>query len=251
MQSLKSKALSVCAAAAVAVLSGPVSAELETAVALKNADVNNGKKIFFEGKGDVPACSSCHGQKGLGNDAMGTPRLAQQGFTYIVKQLEDFAADKRQDTTMFVMNANAKGLSDQDKRDVAAFLYHWEDAEPEPSNLEEVKELGKTVGKPYLGMAIVKYGKPERDVPACRACHQYNGRGSFPVYPQLAQQRYVYLVNQLKKWRDGSRANDPLSQMQKVAQQMTDDDIYNVASFLTGAPMSTEGNTYHLHQEIP
>ncbi|WP_455196297.1 hypothetical protein, partial [Kaarinaea lacus] len=29
-------------------------------------DLENGKKIFNEGKGDVPACTSCHGNEGLG-----------------------------------------------------------------------------------------------------------------------------------------------------------------------------------------
>jgi cytochrome c553 len=50
------------------------------------------------------------------------------------------------------------------------------------------------------------------------------------------------LTNQLKKWRDGSRANDPMSQMQNVAKKLTDDDIYNVATFLTSAPETTVGN---------
>jgi cytochrome c553 len=53
----------------------------------------------------------------------------------------------------------------------------------------------------------------------------------------------VYLVNQLKKWRDGSRANDPMAQMQKVARQLTDEDIINLASFLTNASPLSLGNT--------
>ena len=73
------------------------------------ANVKNGEKIFKEGKGSVPACMSCHGEDGLGNDMMGTPRLAGQVSQYELKQLEDFATDKRTDTTMFIMNANAKG----------------------------------------------------------------------------------------------------------------------------------------------
>ena len=51
-------------------------------------NLDNGKKIFLEGKGDVvPACITCHGQKALGEDSMGTPRLAGQSAKFIVKQI--------------------------------------------------------------------------------------------------------------------------------------------------------------------
>ena len=60
------------------------------------ANVTNGKNIFENGKGDsVPACATCHGDKAMGNDAMGSPRLANVGYVYIVKQLTNFAEDKR------------------------------------------------------------------------------------------------------------------------------------------------------------
>jgi len=211
------------------------------------ASISSGKTIFMQGKGDVPACNSCHGENGMGNDAMGTPRLAGQISQFIRKQLEDFANDRRQDTTMFVMNTNAKGLSPQDRRDVAAYVSSLGGRALPPaselSNIAELKANGTEVGVGYLGKAIVNYGIPERDVPSCRACHDYNGRGVDPVYPQIGGQKYVYLVNQLKKWRDGSRANDPLAQMQKVAQKLTDEEIRHVATFLSNASPFTIGNT--------
>jgi len=206
-------------------------------------NLENGKKIFENGKGDVPACLSCHGNEGLGDDNMGTPRLAGQGFNFIVKQLEDFGSDKRKDETMYVMNNNAKGLSEQDRKDVAAYVASLEGPD-KGSDLAQVKEAGMVpVGERYLGKSLAQFGSPDRDIPACHSCHGYNGRGAFPVYPKLANQKYVYLVNQLKKWRDGSRANDPMGQMRAVAKKLTDEDIYNVASFLTGAELTTVGNT--------
>ncbi|KPJ90911.1 MAG: hypothetical protein AMJ55_12780 [Gammaproteobacteria bacterium SG8_15] len=205
-------------------------------------DLENGKKIFNEGKGDVPACTSCHGNEGLGDDAMGTPRLAGQGVMFLIKQLEDFATDKRQDTTMFIMNNNAKGLSPQDRKDVAAYAASLGGPKV-GSDMTAVKELGSVpVGVRYLGKDLAQYGSEERGIPACHSCHGYNGRGAFPVYPRLSNQKYVYLVNQLKKWRDGSRANDPMAQMQSVAKKLTDEDIYNVATFLTSAEETTIGN---------
>ena len=63
----------------------------------ENADVQgihvnlaNGEKIFKEGKGDVPACQSCHGPQGMGDDNLGTPRLAGQEVMFLIKQLEGF-----------------------------------------------------------------------------------------------------------------------------------------------------------------
>ncbi len=208
----------------------------------------NGKSIFTQGKGDVPACTSCHGMDGMGNDAMGTPRLAGQIPQFLLKQLEDFATDRRQDTTMFVMNTNAKGLSRQDRIDVAAYLGALSADEivtpkEKLSNLAELKANGTEIGVTHVGKAIVNYGIPERDVPACRSCHDYNGRGVDPIYPKIGQQKLVYLVNQLKKWRDGSRANDPLAQMQKVAQKLTDEEILDVATFLSQASPLTIGNS--------
>ena len=209
----------------------------------KMGNIENGKKIFMSGKGDVPACNSCHGDDAMGSDAMGTPRLAGQGYSFLVKQLEDFATDKRMDTTMFIMNVNAKGLSAEDRRDVSTYANSLTKENSSPSNMKEVKDLGNVVGTRYRGKAIVTYGDVDRGIPSCYSCHGFNGRGAAPVYPVIGGQKYVYLVNQLKKWRDGSRTNDPMAQMQAVAKNLTDDDINNVAHFLATAPRTTMGNT--------
>jgi len=217
------------------------------AAAAVTANLTSGEKIFKEGKGTVPACKLCHGDDGMGNDAMGTPRLAGQIAEFVLKQLTDFATDRRQDLTMFVMNNNAKGLSEQDRRDVAAYVSTLAQEEATStgagSDLKALAAQGIAVGQTYLGLKIVLYGAPERGIPACRSCHDYNGRGAPPIYPMIGQQKYVYLTNQLKHWRDGSRANDPRTQMQQVARRLTDDDIINVAAYLTNASPFSIGNT--------
>jgi len=209
-------------------------------------NVENGKTIFTKGKDStgVPACLTCHGEKALGEDSMGTPRLAGQGYTFLVKQLNDFATDKRMDTTMMIMNSNAKGLTETERQDVAAYLSGLNKGEikVEGSDLAAVKGLGQPVGQTHLGKSLAQYGAPDRGIPACHSCHGYNARGAFPVYPALSGQKYVYLVNQLKKWRDASRNNDMMGQMRAVAKKLSDDDIYNVAAFLTSAERTTVGN---------
>jgi len=97
------------------------------------------------------------------------------------------------------------------------------------------------VGEPYKGQILVRYGV-EGKSSACQSCHGFNGRGSDPVYPKIGQQKYVYLINQLTHWRDGSRANDPMGQMQAIARTLSDEDIHNAAAFLSQAADSTIGD---------
>ena len=223
------------------------------------ADYANGKTIFESGKGNVPACNSCHGATGLGDDTMGTPRLAGQIYSVLLKQLDDYASDKRQDTTMFVMNANAKGMSQQDRKDVSAYLnslgrvFSGKSLQKASggSDIAALKESGVEVGESYLGKITVSYGIVERGIPACLSCHGHNGRGVDPMYPRIGEQKFGYLVSQLKKFRDGSRTNDPMGQMQAVAKNMTDEDILNVATFLTQAPQTTIGNSRIPVEHLP
>ncbi|MHB1238052.1 MAG: c-type cytochrome [Gallionella sp.] len=229
-------------AVAMLAFSGASFAE-ESAV---SANVTNGKNIYENGKPDagVPACATCHGDKAMGMDAMGTPRLANIGYVYIVKQLTNFAEDKRKDLTMDQMNGIAKGLTVQDRRDLAAYENSFP-RDSELSDLNALKADGTVVGEAYKGQILVKYGR-EGKAGACQSCHGSNGRGADPVYPKIGQQKYVYLVNQLTHWRDGSRANDPMGQMQAIARTLSDDDIHNAAAYLSQAPARTEGDTYEL-----
>ncbi|MGA7748564.1 MAG: c-type cytochrome [Gallionella sp.] len=204
------------------------------------ADVANGQTIYNEGKGDATACAGCHGEKALGMDAMGTPRLANVGQLYILKQLADFAADKRIPAGMgAAMNGIAKALSEQDRRDVAAYLDSL-DYEAESSDLKALAADGTKVGDPNKGILIVTKGiKPL--VPACQDCHGFSGRAS--NIPAIHQQKYVYLVNQLNNFRDDSRANDPMVNkvgiMRRIAKKLSDENIADIAAFLSTVPSLT------------
>lgn len=210
------------------------------AVANIRADVANGQTIFNEGKDDATACVGCHGEKALGNDAMGAPRLANIGQIYVVKQLTEFAADKRTASGAgAAMNDISKGLNEQDRRDVAAYLDSLE-YEMEPSDLKSLAADGGKVGNPEMGKIIVTKGV-KRLVPACQDCHGFSGRA--PHIPAINQQKFVYLVNQLNSFRDGSRANDPtvnkVGIMRGIAKKLTDENIADIAAFLSTAPSLT------------
>lgn len=203
----------------------------------------NGQTIFNEGKGDAAACQGCHGEKGLGNDDMGAPRLANIGQGYIIKQLTDFANDRRTPNGAgAAMNGFAKALTEQDRRDLAGFLNTLE-YQVDPSDLKGLAANGNKVGKPDLGKEIVTQGVKGK-VPPCQDCHGFNGRD--PRFPAINQQKFVYLVNQLNSWRDDSRANDPtvdkIGIMRGIAKKLSDDDIANIAAFLSTAPRVAPGD---------
>ncbi len=209
---------------------------------LPGGDATRGKKIFSEGKGDVPACMTCHGAGGWGLDAMGAPRLASIGYPYVVKELGDLANGRRVPSGAgAVMPGFAAALTEQDRRDVAAYV-NTLGGPPDLSDLKSLKDSGTVVGEKYLGQAIVKYGVIGK-VSACQSCHGYNGRGAAPIFPVIGQQKYTYLVTQLNSWRDGSRANDPYGMMRKMAHNLTDADIVNIAAYLSSAPTTTFGNS--------
>jgi cytochrome c553 len=81
--------------------------------------VAGGAAIFKSGitAREVPACSACHGDTALGNSAI--PRLAGQHQIYIVDQLRAFQTNSRANE---MMHGNAKNLSAQEIRELAAYL---------------------------------------------------------------------------------------------------------------------------------
>jgi cytochrome c553 len=198
------------------------------------ADVANGQTIYNEGKGEATACGGCHGEKALGMDVMGAPRVANIGQMYIIKQLDDFASGKRTSSGGgAAMNDIAKALSEQDRGDVAAYLDSLE-LEVEPSDLKSLAAEGSKVGNPKNGKIIVTKGIKQL-APACQDCHGFSGRAQ--NIPAIHQQKYVYLVNQLSSYRDGSRTNDKVvykvGVMRGIAKNLTDDNIADISAYLS------------------
>ena len=64
-------------------------------------------------------CIQCHGEKGLGNVKEKAPRIAGQYDWYVYTQLVNFKAKKRKNEKMYPF---IKNLSDQDYKDLAAFV---------------------------------------------------------------------------------------------------------------------------------
>lgn len=187
--------------------------------AAEAGDVERGRLIAHGGGTilDPMACFRCHGLAGEGDEALAAPRLAGLGGYYMAKQMRDYAAGTRPNP---IMSPIARALSGESKRDVSAYYA----ALPPIGVDSDARDL---VGD--LGRRLAEDGVPERGLPACNACHGPDGNSRAPAIPTLAGQHASYVAKQLRSWREGRRANDPLGGMTRFARAMAEDEIEAVA----------------------
>ena len=163
-------------------------------------------------------CAACHGADG--NSAIpANPKLAQQHPEYLVKQLQEFKAGKRNNA---IMLGFATALSDDDMKNIS----YWLASKPAKPGFAKDKELVT------LGERIYRGGIADRQVPACAGCHSPNGAGIPSQYPRLGGQHADYAVAQLTAFRDGVRKNN--LQMTQVAVKLNDREIKAVADYVAG-----------------
>ncbi len=75
-------------------------------------------------------------------------------------------------------------------------------------------------------------------VTKCVVCHGIGGQSVIPTQPILSGQHAEYLQLQLKAYRDGERVNAIMSGM---ANDLSDDDIANIATYLSAQPPAIVG----------
>jgi len=175
-------------------------------------DVAHGAAIMGQ------VCAACHGADG-NNATPENPKLAGQHAKYIVKQLTNFKKGERKNA---VMNGFAAALSDQDMKDIGAYL-------------NEQKIKGNTARRPDLkeiGEKIYRYGIASKQVPACAACHGPNGAGMAAKFPRLGGQHAAYTEKQMLAFQSGERSNGPM--MMKIAKGLNDVEIKAVSDYIQG-----------------
>lgn len=84
---------------------------------------------------------------------------------------------------------------------------------------------------PAAGMAEGDAAAGKTKSSMCAACHGAEGISTNDIWPNLAGQKFAYLVKQMKDFRDGNR-KDPM--MSPMAAGLTDEDINNLAAFYSG-----------------
>ncbi|WP_375138948.1 c-type cytochrome [Azohydromonas caseinilytica] len=176
------------------------------------------KPDLAKGQATAQVCAACHAADGT-RGIPSNPILQGQHPEYLVKQLTEFKAGKRQNP---IMQGMAASLSEEDMRNVAAF-YASKQAEPGAATDKDLVLLGEKI---YRG------GIAERNVPACAGCHSPSGAGIPAQYPRLAGQHAEYTAAQLNAFRAGARANS--TQMVGVAAKMNDREIKAVSDYIAG-----------------
>lgn len=210
----------VLAAALLAFLAPPVLAPAvaQEKKAAAKVDVAKGQQIA----GSV--CAACHAADGNSTVNI-NPRLAGQHSEYLYRQLVDYTLKtgaKKPARENPVMTGFASALSDEDKKNVAAW-FASQKLKPGMARNKESLELGQR---------IYRAGAAERAVPACSGCHGPAGAGIPSQYPRLAGQHAEYTEAQLKAFQTGARANNLA--MATVAKNLTEPEIRALSDYIAG-----------------
>ena len=178
-----------------------------------------------KGKVLAESCKSCHGDKGQGmkeetrDDEVlpAIPALAGQVATYTYKQLRDYLSGSRSHVQM---TGVAKGLTEQDAADLAV----WFSSLPRAANKSGNEKLARAE-------KMVEQGDGKRILPPCFVCHGSKGQGEKQDIPALAGQQANYFTRTLLDYKTGQRHNDVYSRMRLIAQQLSEDEIKELALY--------------------
>ena len=178
-----------------------------------------------KGKVLAESCKSCHGDKGQGmkeetrDDEVlpAIPALAGQVATYTYKQLRDYLSGSRSHVQM---TGVAKGLTEQDAADLAV----WFSSLPRAANKSGSEKLARAE-------KMVEQGDGKRILPPCFVCHGSKGQGEKQDIPALVGQQANYFTRTLLDYKIGQRHNDVYSRMRLIAQQLSEDEIKELALY--------------------
>jgi cytochrome c553 len=184
------------------------------------ADPAKGGALYESGDTarNLPACVSCHGAAGA--SAIPTnPKLGGQIDNYLHKELVDFTTPNRQHP---IMTPYAKALTEEEKKNIAAYLATQKPAAGAARNKDTVE----------LGRKIYRGGVADRGIAACASCHGATGSGIPAQYPRLAGQHQDYTLAQLQNFRAGTRSNS--LQMTTLAKRLSDEEMKAVSDYIAG-----------------
>lgn len=168
------------------------------------------------GKEKSSMCQGCHGEDG--NSATADyPKLSGQYAAYIIKQVNNFKSGLRKDP---MMSAMAASVADEDMPDIAAYF----------ASQKQMKSARGVVNQAGKARFL-------DDGNGCGTCHGVNGKGLAPNMsqaPVIGGQHRDYLIKQLMDFRGHTRTNDPGGIMGMIAGFMSEQDVKDVASYISG-----------------
>ncbi|MFC3153124.1 c-type cytochrome [Litoribrevibacter euphylliae] len=169
-----------------------------------------------QGEEKASLCGFCHGVDGNTKRDF-IPNLAGQNAKYLINQFEQFASGKRKN---YVMSQLADKLSLEERVNLAI---HFSQQEAKPF-------VPKKPNK-KLADASSQNGQTEFQA-KCQMCHGVKAEG-WDQLPRLASQPAEYLMKTLNKFKTDHRDRNQ-SPMTSIAKQLTDQEIRDIAVFLSG-----------------
>lgn len=170
-------------------------------------------------------CMQCHGENGLGNQAVNAPSIAGLPQWYVEAQLTKFKAGVRgthfDDLTGMQMRPMAMSLATEDEiKTIAGYVAQLAPKKPIPV---------LSGGDPAKGKTLYAL---------CTACHQADGAGNEALKaPPLTHANDWYIASSLKRYRAGIRGSNPLdvsgAGMRPMAQTLTNDQaVLDVVAYI-------------------
>lgn len=180
----------------------------------------------------VKPCTICHGDEDrAGRDAY-YPRIAGKPAGYLFNQLRNFRDGRRYYQAMAILLEN---LSDEYLLEIAHYFSSLKYPYPEPAMNTLSPEETQAVE------TLIHSGDPERDIPACSACHGKALMGVEPFIPSLLGLPHAYVAAQFGGWRNGGimRGQTP-DCMSEIARKMTQEEVNALAMWLPTQPVTGE-----------
>ena len=169
-------------------------------------------------------CTTCHGVQLMGNETLRAPRLSGMEAWYVAKQLRAFKKGWRggDDSDLIGREMQPMAAALDDRQIVAAARFVSRTRSPLPQRTRG--------GDPLQGQQYYA---------TCSTCHGANGEGDPETgRPALTGLNDWYLIEQLEKYRDGSRGKHPddaLGQQMRAAAVILPDDraIADVVAYIS------------------
>jgi cytochrome c553 len=172
--------------------------------------------IDTSGQAPYEQCGYCHEYDG--NSLTGKyPKLAGQKTEYLIKQLRDYRGERRNGDGK--MQGTVSLLSEQDINEVAEYF---------SAQKRTVEIASISTADSQLASEIYTKGIPDRQVIACKPCHQ----STDTRIPNLNGQHAEYIAIQLRDFKTEKRTNDPATVMQFISKRLTDDEISALSRFI-------------------
>lgn len=178
----------------------------------------------------MDACVMCHGKEGRATNAGYFPRIAGKPAGYLLNQMQNFREGRRQNATMTHLMQH---MSDDYLQEIANYFAGLDLPYPpaQPNRLSADQQR--------VAETLVFKGAPDRQIPACVACHGANMAGRLPAMPGLLTLPQDYLVGQLGAWRTGLRHAQAPDCMADISKRLTPEEIGSVARWLSAQTLPT------------